>query len=668
MTKAEVLRRVAGAAADGPLSGARTVLPSASATTTLRPATRVGRGTPGGFWAERSRINRDVSLLVAYDELERAGNLAYFRAVIAGGDRVVETAAALNDQYVYNIFDSDVYKWLEAVGYEAAYVLDPDLAARSDDVIGLIERAQRPDGYLHTAIQNGVGREPLHEWRLGHELYCGGHLLQAGIAWHRSVGDDRLLGVARRFTDWLLTELDNFDPKILPLHPGLEMALVELFRVTDDRRYLELAATFLNRRGHGNIGYYNFSPEYFLDERPVRQSEAIRGHAVMALFLLCGVVDVAVETGDASLLAVAERQWTDMVQHKTYLTGGVGSRHHGESFGDAYELSPDRAYCETCAAVGSVMLSWRLLLATGEAKYADLIERVLYNAVLPGVSLDGRRFFYVNPLQVREADQVVGIEGCHIRTPWFECACCPPNAMRILSTVEEFLATGSSEGVQIHQLISGSACFAAAGSERTVRVDSALPFGEQVTVTVTDAGDEAEWTLALRVPSWSLTSRVQLIMDGSATTDLTPGQDGYVHITRVWAAGDAVRLAVDNTVVMVEADPRIDACVGHLAIARGPLVYCVEEVDLHATRLENIRVDARGPWTAEPAAALDGIVSLVGKGSSVTPDPGDGLPYRAARGSSPVVQPLRITAVPYFAWNNRGPTAMKVWLPIERAV
>lgn len=644
------------------------VLPSGTAEVSLTPLNGGDVTIDGGFWHRRREINQQVSLWAAYEQLEKAGNIAYLRAAATGSTEQPDVPH-LNDKHVYKIFDSDVFKWLEAVAY-AGPGLPPEIGCAATQVISLIEAAQRPSGYLSTWTQIHAPQREFTGWREGGELYCGGHLIQAGIAWYRAAGDTRLLRVAASYADLLCSLPDIAGGQIIPLHPGLEMALIELYRVTSRTRYLDLAKSFLDRRGYGRIGFWNFSEEYFLDERPVRDSHRIRGHAVMALFLLCGVADLAAEIQDAELLAVAEEQWADMVATKMYLTGGVGSRHHGEAFGDAYELPPDRAYCETCAAIGAVMLSWRLLLATGKAKYGELIEHVLYNAVLPGISLDGRGFFYVNPLHVREADQVVSKHGQHRRQPWFECACCPPNALRTLASIEQYIATASAGGLQIHQFAEASIGWRGdGGAARLIRSQSEQPWGDGRFIITVSASDERPWTLKVRQPSWSKEAQVTIepAREDLAQETAIVREDGYITLSRMWAEGDRVTFGFTNPVKQVEADPRIGSCRGHIAITRGPLVYCCESADLTpGTRLddvilENLPVSA----PAEPLPPLDGALTFVLRARERPAFPRASFPYRATPPGQMAGpgKSLKVRAIPYFCWGNRGPAAMKVWMP-----
>ena len=344
----------------------------------------------GGVWARAQSVNRDAALPHGYRMLEAAGNFENLR--IAAGRSA--------GRYRGPVFmDSDVYKWLEAAACEIARAPSAWLQSASDEVIELVAAAQGADGYLNSHYTVAEPEKRWTDFAHGHELYCAGHLIQAAVAFRRATGDERLLTTARRFADYLHSQFGPGRRVATPGHPEIEMALAELYRETGERRHLDLAAFFLEHRGHGWLGPGRFNSSVsFQDRVPVRESTTVEGHAVRALYLTTGVADLYLETGDRTLYETLDRQWRDMVEGKLYVTGGVGARHHSEAFGHPYELPNDLAYCETCGAIASVMWSWRMLLATGEARFADLIERTLYNAVLAGVSLTGDRYFYVNPL------------------------------------------------------------------------------------------------------------------------------------------------------------------------------------------------------------------------------------------------------------------------------
>jgi len=488
----------------------------------LRPLGAGDVEITGGLWAERQRINREVTLPLGAEQLERAGNYENLRLAAGTG---TGSYAGLPLPFL----DSDVYKWLEAVSWELGRGPSAKLEALAGEAIGLAAAAQADDGYLDSYYQVLKPGVRYVELPMGHELYCAGHLVQAAVARARTTGRTDLLDVATRVVDNVEAALG---PKARPGicgHPVIEMALVELYRLTGDERHLAMAACFLDRRGHGLLGPGTYGPAYYQDDRPVREATSVTGHAVRALYLACGVADAFLETGERALLDASAAQWEDMVATRTYLTGGVGSRHRDESFGDPYELPPDRAYCETCAAIASIMWSWRLLLATGEARYADLIERTLYNGFLSGVSLDGRSFFYVNPLQLRASHQEPSNNrGSAQRAGWYRCACCPPNVMRLLSSLAHYVATAGERGVHLHQYVPGTVrAVLPSGAGVALEVATGYPWTGRVEVTVAASGGEA-WPLALRVPGWC--RGASLSVAGEERRDLAPG--AYATVTR----------------------------------------------------------------------------------------------------------------------------------------
>jgi DUF1680 family protein len=393
----------------------------------------------------------------------------------------------------------------------------------------------------------------------------------------------------------------------------------------------------LDLRGRGLLGAGRFGAAYWQDHEPVREAATVAGHAVRQLYLDCGAVDVAVELDDHALLAAVRRRWRDLVATRTYLTGGMGSRHRDESFGDPYELPPDRAYAETCAAIASVMLAWRLLLATGEAGYADAIERAVYNGVLPGVSLSGTRFFYVNALQ-RRTRRAWEPPGFGERAPWYPCACCPPNLMRLLSSWEQYLATSDDGGVQLHQYATAEVEADVAGEAVRLSVRTGYPWEGRVEVEVVRA-PEHPWTLSLRVPSWCRSAA----LTGPGGDGPVAAGPGAAELTRRWEGGDTVVLDLDLPVRVTGPDPRVDAVRGCVAVERGPLVYCVESADLPAgTELEDLRWDpGREPVTAPRPDIGDAVVGI----------------------TVPLAGAGAVAAIPYFAWANRGAGAMRVWVP-----
>jgi DUF1680 family protein len=623
----------------------------------LRPLGMGDVEISGGLWAERQRINREVTLPYGAEQLERAGNFENLR-LAAGTGKGAYSGLPLP------FLDSDVYKWLEAASWELGRAHSPTLAALADRAIELVAAAQADDGYLDSYYQVLKPDARYVELPMGHELYCAGHLVQAAIARARATGRTDLLDIATRF-------VDNIDAAIGPAgrpgvcgHPEIEMALVELSRLTGEARHLALATCFLDRRGHGLLGPGTYGPAYYQDDRPVREATTVAGHAVRALYLACGVTDAYLETGERALLDASIAQWQDMVETRTYLTGGVGSRHRDESFGDPYELPPDRAYCETCAAIASVMWSWRLLLATGEARYADLIERTLYNGFLSGLSLDGLSFFYVNPLQLRASHQAPwNNRGSAARAGWYRCACCPPNVMRLLSSLQQYVATAGGRALQLHQYAPGTVRAALAGGEAVeLEVATGYPWSGRVEVTVAGAGT-GEWSLALRVPGWC--HGASLAAPGGERRDLEPGT--YVTVTRSWSAGDRVVLELPVAARLTEPHARLDAVRGCVAIERGPLVYCLEQVDLPAgVELADVALSpGAGLSEGFEAGLLGGTVAVRAEGVRRRPAESGGWPYRDLGPARPIGsgELIALVAVPYFAWANRTPGPMRVWIP-----
>lgn len=645
------------------------VIPTASAISARRPLSVGGAAITGGFWLERLTTNRERTIGHGYDQLVRVGNVHNLR-LAAGADGEYE-ALGKPMGLVFPFLDSDVYKWLEAVGWELGRGPDAALSRAADEVIAAVAAAQRPDGYLNSYVQVVGGGRAYEDLQWGHELYCTGHLVQAGIAWHRALGDDRLLDIAVRNVDSVERELGPGRRDGTDGHPEVEMALVELYRTTGERRHLDMAARLIDLRGHGLLGPGRFGVEYWQDHAPVRDAPTVAGHAVRQLYLDCGAVDVATELGDSGLLDAVQRRWRDMVATRSYLTGGLGSRHNDESFGDPFELPPDRAYTETCGAIASTMLAWRLLLATGDRAYADVIERTMYNGVLAGMSLDGTRFFYVNPLQ-RRTHRVSSGPGEGERASWYPCACCPPNLMRTLASWPQYLATSDATGVQVHQY--ATATIAAEPDAGPVRlgVETDYPWSGRVTVTVHET-PPGPWTLSLRIPGWSGGGEVRVRRgDAGERREIRAGEP-TVSETRSWAPGDVVVLDLEMNARWTEPDARIDAIRGTAALERGPLVYCIETADLPAgTAVEDVEVDTAIRPTDVPrddlAPAMIGLeVAAVSRAPNTSSWPYDhrgtgeaaGHATDDAAGDAPFV----LRPIPYFAWANRSVDGMRVWIP-----
>jgi uncharacterized protein len=651
------------------------VRPGPGAAVAHRPlAGPAGARLDSGLLHDWQQRNHRASLPLARRQLETAGNLENLRLAIAGA----------HEGYRGPVFmDSDLYKTLEAIGWELARGPDAGLAAFLAESTALLAQAQQEDGYLNSAIQV-TGRPRYQKLASSHELYCAGHLIQAAVAVQRGAGEGGLLVVARRFADHLV---DHFLGRQAGIdgHPVVESALAELYRETGHAPYLDLARQFLEQRGRGLVGDSGFGSRYLQDHLPVREAPVEVGHVVRALYLEAGIADVAAETGDAGLLAASQRRWAEMVATQTYLTGGNGSRHEGESFGDAWELPPDRAYNETCAAIASFQWSWRLLLATGDSRHADLMERVLYNGFAASTATDGTRFFYVNPLQRRAGHFEKDDPGR--RREWFSCACCPPNIMRLVASLAHYLATVAGDTLYLHLPAAATLAAPLAGGTLAVGVVTDYPWSGEITIRVTSAPD-APCGLALRIPGWAPTPVFQLNGTPVGADAATPG---YAVVHRRWRPGDELRVRLDMAPRFSYPGRRVDAVRGMAAIERGPLVYCFEQADQPAgTDLEDLAV--------RPGALRERVATAPGVGPTVlieagadrlAPARGGEFPYGPGPGpgggaEGPLGQeradghgepgtgpaagagtgaPVTATALPYFQWDNRDGRAMRVWMP-----
>jgi DUF1680 family protein len=612
----------------------------------------------GGFWAQRQQVNATATLAHIEHWLEREGWIANFDLAAAGklpgGRRGREFA------------DSEVYKYLEALAWEIGRSHDPALEVRFRAIVARVAAAQEPDGYLNTKFGRPGQGERWSDLEWGHELYCAGHLLQAAVARARTRpdADDGLVDVARRAADLVCKVFGPGGIESVCGHAEIEPALVEFARVTGDERYLAQAALFVERRGHSTLRDIAFGRSYYQDDLPVREATVLRGHAVRAGYLSAGAVDVAVEQEDEELLAALAAQWENTVARRTYLTGGVGSHHLDEAFGDDWVLPPDRAYSETCASVASIMFSWRLLLAQGSPRYADLIERNLFNVVATSPSHAGTAFFYANTLHQRRPGaaatdgEVSPRASSSLRAPWFEVSCCPPNVARTLAGLAGYVATADDEGLQLHQYAPAAIRTTLPdGTAVALDVETGYPRDGVVRVRVREDA-ATPWTLSLRVPAWADGAR--LVVDGAGQ----PAEPGTVQVRRAFRAGDVVELHLPVTPRFTAADPRIDAVRGCLAVERGPEVLCLESVDLAAA--SGGRVDDIAGVRLDPAAAprdVDGTVVVRLRRSAQHSRP---WPYGGpAEDGADHGEVFDVPLVPYHDWAERGPSTMRVWLPVE---
>ncbi|UYQ65002.1 glycoside hydrolase family 127 protein [Streptomyces peucetius] len=643
---------VQGTPSDIDPKGGRPVIPTRGA---RRPLGLREVTLTGGFWATRQQTNASATLDHCEQWMERLGWLANF-------DRVADTATGPG-RPGWCFSDSEVYKLIEALAWEYGRSGDPSHDRAVRRLTARVARAQDADGYLNTCYGH-TGQQPRYsDLESGHELYCTGHLLQAAVARLRTVGADALVDVARRAADHVCA---TFGPDANPGicgHPEIELGLAEFGRALGESRYVDQARLFVERRGHRTLKDIPLGRAYFQDDVPVRKADTWRGHAVRALYLSAAAVDVAVEHDDRDLLAAIERQWTNAVSRRTYLTGGMGSRHQDEGFGEDWELPPDRAYCETCAGVASIMVSWRLHLATGQVRYADLMERTFFNVIATSPSEDGRAFFYANPLHQRtagtdadDAEVSPRAEGGS-RAAWFDVSCCPTNVARTLATWHTYLASAGERDLTVLQY-AGGRITAELGDGRTVElaVETAYPDDGLVTVRVVRAPD-GPMALRLRVPAWA---RGAVLDEGGHRRSADPG---LAVVDRELVSGEEIRLHIPVPPRHTWPDPRVDAVRGCVAVERGPLVYCAESLDLpDGTGLDDLTVDA----TTQPVEDHGRV--HVRAFTRLRPGPGPAWPY------GPVPAPstpdgersVELTLVPYHQWAERARSAMRVWLPAGR--
>jgi len=556
--------------------------------------------------------------------------------------------------------DSDVYKALEAMAYSIATQKDSALEATADRWIDAIAAAQMPDGYLFTYYELG---DISRRWTdIGkHEDYCAGHLIEAGIAYFNATGKRTLLDVAIRFADHIDSTFRLQNRKWFSGHQEIELALMKLYHLTGNDRYLKLADWYLAQRGRGFYAYDGgwLTPDYWQDALPVKEQKEITGHAVRAMYLYSGAADVAAVTGDTGYVRAMKTVWDDVVRRNMYVTGGIGATGDNEGFGTDYDLPNDLAYCETCASVGMVFWNHRMNQLTGDSRYIDVLERSLYNGALDGVSLDGGRFFY---------DNVLASDGRNQRREWFGTACCPSNISRLVASVGNYIYGSSDDAVWVNLFIGSETAVEAGGTKVALKMTTDYPWNGKVRITV-DPEREARFTLRLRVPSWTRDDAdpgdiyhfadrrgggTTLSVNGTAEA---PGADrGYLPIDRVWKKGDVVEYDMPMEVRRVTARPEVTADRDRAAIQRGPLVYCVEGADNNGSAWNIVLPDEASFSTSPYDVTGERVVAVRADMDAVGPTV-DGTGIRVRRET--------VTAVPYYCWANRGGNEMQVWLPTK---
>jgi len=603
------------------------------------------------FWAPRIEKLVANTLPTQYKLLEETDRINRFRW--ASGK-----LSSKPEKSIYIFDDTDAYKWVEACAFALAQAPNPEIEKLVDQVVAEIIAAQEEDGYLFTEYHGQKSRR----WRnltLDHELYSAGHLIQAAIALHRTTGKRALLDAAIKFANLISAVFGPDRLRGVPGHPEVEMALVELYRETGDIRYLETASFFLEERGKGLLKpidqevlrLYNFlgGAEYLIDSKPFRELDEIVGHAVRSLYLNCGATDIFIETGDKTIFEALMRLWNNFVNCKMYVTGAAGSRYISESFGENYELPNTKAYAETCAAIANVMWNWRMLLATGDAKFADIMELALYNAVLSGISLDGTRYFYVNPLADR---------GKTRRQPWFPCACCPPNIARLLASLPGYFYSVSEEGVWIHLYASSSQKISYEGKAVEIVQKTNYPWDGTVDVTLSMV-EGIEFSLFLRIPGWC--SRA-LAKFEDKEVNLKPGT--YAEFRKKWGPGEKITLSFEMPVKLLVAHPHVTNDFHRVTIKRGPLVYCLEREDCPDADVWNLILRDENEFTTEYRKdLLGGVVVLKNKALVVDENAWKERLYQESEETVLKEKKVEATGIPYYVWANRTPGSMIVWIP-----
>lgn len=596
------------------------------------------------FWSPRQETNRVASIPVNLENLEKAGNLENFRLAAKGA----------REGYQGPVFmDSDAYKALEAASYSLATHPDPALEKRLDEIIATLAAAQQPDGYLNTYF---IVKEPSKRWtnlRDWHELYCAGHLFEAAVAHFQATGKRNFLNVAIKLAD-NIDSVFGPPPKRMgyPGHPEIELALIKLWRVTGEKRYFDLARFFVENRGRKFFAEEHKTPldrydgSYWQDDVPIYEHRNIKGHAVRAAYLMSGTTDVAAETGDARLLAMLNRVWRNTTERNMYITGGIGPSAHNEGFTVDYDLPNATAYQETCATVALAQWGHRLALLYGDARYADVVERALYNGVLAGVSQEGTKFFYVNPLESA---------GRHHRQPWFGCACCPPNVARTLASLGGYAYAVSDDALWVNLYIQGSVKATVAGVPVELKVTTDYPWDGKVALEPI-VNQPTSFELRLRSPGWC--DALTISVNGRKIPSLHVKQ-GYIGVQNRWKRGDKIEVNLPMPVQRIAANPNVKANHGLLAIQRGPLVYCLEQCD-QSEPLAAMFVPVSAELKPEKEKSLlGGVVAINGIAEIAANQSWRRTLYQPAN----VARRVPFRAIPYYAWDNRQAGTMKVWLP-----
>ena len=564
-------------------------------------------------------------------------------------------------------WDSDVAKWIEAGAYSLARYEDKELEQKIDSYIEKLAEAQLEDGYLNSYYIDGKIEKRWSDLCSMHELYCAGHLIEAAVAYHKATGKSKMLDIICRYADHIDSTFGPGKIKGYPGHEEIELALVKLWRATGQKRYLHLAKYFVDERGQ-QPSYFNeenkrlnrpetLDEKYLQTHIPVRKQEKAEGHCVRALYLYAGMADVAAETGDDDLLAACKRLWENIVNKRMYITGGVGSWPNTERFSADYDLPNNGAYGETCAAIGLIFFTHRMLQIEANSKYADVLERVLYNGMLSGVGLSGKHFFYANPLEAQpELDFLMPDHRKTQRQEWFGCSCCPPNIARLLASLGQYIYSTNGADIFMHLYIGSRMKCRVANQTISIRQQTNYPWDGNVKFGI-KLKEECSFTLYLRIPDWCEKATVKI--NGKPFDIYANIVKGYAKIDRNWQNNDELELVLDMPVELIESNPEIRANTGCVAIQRGPIVYCLEEED-NGKELHNIRLPLDSKFEIGTANdLLDGAIAINSQAYKIAKSDKTSL-YRKAKADN--FETIQIRAIPYFLWANRSHGEMRVWI------
>lgn len=600
-----------------------------------------------GFFAPRQETNRKTTIPSCIRRCEETGRLKAFKLEWKKGDP--------DQPHVY--WDSDVAKVLEGMAVALLLRRDPELEKELDELVALVISAQQPDGYLNTHF---TVVEPENRWKdLSHlhELYCAGHLMEAAVAHYQATGKRNFLETMCRYADYIDSVFGREAGKKrgYPGHEEIELALIKLYRATGEKRYLDLSRYFIEERG--------VEPNYFAEvesaspsllkniqaDKPVRSQTEADGHAVRAMYLFAGVTDVAGETCDKKLLETAERVFRNVTQRRMYITGGIGSTQSGEAFTRDYDLPNSTAYAESCAAISLIFFAKRLQDLTGKSEYADVLERVLYNNALSGISLQGDTFFYANPLEMNETF----FERGHIhssRQKWFDCSCCPTNYCRFLPRLGLFCADAAPDKLRIDI----PAAMTVSRPEYELEIFGKYPYDGKILVRIVKGG---KFALAVRIPAWC--RKYNILLNGKISDAAL--QNGYWTLEREWSSGDEILLELDMPAEVIYANAAVPADIGKAAIQRGPVVYCLESVDNPGILLHTARISGHPVFEVTEASGLpEGTPAIRFSGEAA--EPADNQLYSV---KPPVYKPVQLCAIPFSLWQNRGESSMQVFLQVK---